>query len=371
MTTCCETCLRHSHLIAHLSPRIAGILDRPGRRVSGVLRLGEDELIERVAAQHPDGARRFVQEFDAESATGELERREILAVCQHSEDYPAGLLALDDPPRVLYCTATLERLRELLAEPAATIVGGRSASPYAIEVAHDLGRGVAVAGLTVVSGLALGIDAAAHRGAVDAGGKAIAVLACGPDVVYPMRHGRLYRDIRRKGAVLSEMPPGTRALRWGFPARNRIMAALGEITVVVEARDPSGSLITASFAGDLGRSVGAVPGRVTGGHAAGSNRLLRDGAAVIRGPEDVLDEVFGIGNGPRTERTGEKRRSADALDSGLRQVLGRVEAGDSVGEIAVATGLPVAAVRAALGQLEREGYIVAAGLGRYERAAGG
>jgi len=368
MTICCDSCLRHSHLIAHLSPRIAGILDRPGRRVSGVLRLSEDELIERVATQRPDGARRFVEQFDFEGAARQLEEREVLGICQHSEDYPAGLLALDDPPRVLYCTGTLERLRELLAEPAATIVGGRRASPYAEEVARELGRGLGVAGLTVVSGLALGIDAAAHRGAVDAGGRAIAVLACGPDVVYPQRHYALYRDIRRKGVVMSEMPPGTRALRWGFPARNRIMAALGEITVVVEARDPSGSLITASFAGELGRSVGAVPGRVTGSHAAGSNRLLRDGAAVIRGPEDVLDEIFGVGNRPGGPPP---RAPADVLEPGLREVLARVEAGDSVSQIAAATGQPVAYVRAALGQLEREGYIVARSLGWYERAAGG
>jgi DNA processing protein len=371
MKTCCDSCLRHSHLIAHLSPRIAGLLDRPDRRVAGVLRLSEDELIERVAAHRADAARGFVERFDRSQAVDQLDAAGVLAICRHSEDYPAGLLALGDPPRVLYCTGTLERLRGLLREPAATIVGGRRASPYALEVAQDLGRGLGVAGLTVVSGLALGIDAAAHRGAVDARGKVIAVLACGPDVVYPMRHGRLYREIRAAGVVMSEMPPGTRALRWGFPARNRIMAALGAVTIVVEARDPSGSLITASFAEDLGRTVGAVPGRVTTGHAAGSNRLLRDGAAVIRGPEDVLDEIFGIGNRPASVADVAGGAAAELLDPGLRAVLERVEVGDSVSQIAAATGKPVAEVRAALGRLEREGYIVAGALGWYERAAGG
>jgi DNA processing protein len=166
------------------------------------------------------------------------------------------------------------------------------------------------------------------------------------------------------------MPPGTRALRWGFPARNRIMAALGAVTVVVEARDPSGSLITASFASELGKVVGAVPGRVTHGAADGGNRLLRDGAAVIRSVEDVLDELFGVGNRPAAPSSATSSGSPAALGPALRQVLAGVEAGSSVGEIAASRGLSVAAVRAALGQLEHQGLVVAGALGWYERAAG-
>jgi len=194
------------------------------------------------------------------------------------------------------------------------------------------------------------------------------VLACGPDVVYPSRHRALYRNLRRSGVVLSEMPPGTRALRWGFPARNRIMAALGAITVVVEAGDPSGSLITAHFAADLGRSVGAVPGRVTVSVAEGSNRLLRDGAVLIRGPEDVLDEIFGVGNRPLTAVGSESERVIEGLPSNVRKVLARVELGESVSAIASASGLSVAEVRAAIGQLEHEGLIVPGALGWWERA---
>jgi DNA processing protein len=220
----------------------------------------------------------------------------------------------------------------------------------------------------VISGLALGIDALVHQGTLANEGEPIAVLACGANLAYPARHFSLYRQVREAGIVLSELPPGTRPFRWSFPARNRIMAALGAITVVVEAADPSGSLITAAFAADLGRTVGAVPGLVTSRMATGSNRLLRDGAAPIRSTEDVLDEIFGIGNGPDGPRAAPK--GARALEPPLRDVLDGVERGEGVGEIAARSGMSAAAVRAALGELELEGLIVAGAVGWYERVAG-
>ena len=368
--TCCEACLRHSHLVAHLAPRIAGILGRRGPAPGGVLTLGERELVERVAGERVEETMGFVERFEPGHAREALSAADVFGLCRHSPSYPGGVRLLPDPPKVLYCTGSPERLSDLTAEPAATIVGSRRASPYGLEAARELGRGLAAAGLTVVSGLALGIDAAAHRGALAASGQVIAVLACGPDIAYPASHRSLYRQIRERGIVMSEMPPGTRALRWGFPARNRIMAALGAITVVVEAGDPSGSLITASFASDLGKTVGAVPGRVTSEVAAGSNRLLRDGAAVIRCAEDVLDEIFGIGNHPPAPELDAGDQPPPALTPELREVLRQVGDGKSVGEIALATRIPVAAVRAALGRLEHEGLIVAGSLGVYERAAG-
>jgi DNA protecting protein DprA len=163
------------------------------------------------------------------------------------------------------------------------------------KVAHALGRGLAAAGVTVVSGLALGIDAAAHRGALAAGGEPLGVLAGGVDVPYPRRNRALHAHVHADGVLVSELPPAHRPQRWSFPARNRIMAALGRLTVVVEAAESSGTLITAEFAAQLGRELGAVPGHVTAQGAAGSNRLLREGAAVIRSPEDALDELLGVG----------------------------------------------------------------------------
>jgi DNA processing protein len=367
--TVCEPCLRHSHLIAHLAPRIAGLLDRPRERPAGLLELGEESLIAQVTSgSRADAARRFLEGFDAGHSLELLVDAEVFAICRHAAQYPEALLRLSDAPRVLYCTASPERLAELLAQPAATIVGTRKPSPYGREIARELGRGLAAAGITVISGLALGIDGLAHRGALDGGGPPVAVLACGANLAYPASHRGLHSQIREAGVVLSELPPGCRPFRWSFPARNRIMAALGSITVVVEAADPSGSLITASFAAQLGITVGAVPGQVTSRVAQGSNRLLREGAPIIRGTEDVLDEMFGIGNGPGGPRESSRTQTIE-LEPALRAVLDGVEAGEGVGEIAARTGMSAPAVRSALGELEVEGLIVPGAVGWYQRAA--
>jgi DNA processing protein len=223
--------------------------------------------------------------------------------------------------------------------------------------------------VTVVSGLALGIDAAAHRGCLEGQGLPVAVLAGGPDLPYPRRNVRLYRTICDTGLVLSEMPPGQRAFRWSFPARNRLMAGLAGMTVVVEAADPSGSLITAAFAADLGRAVGAVPGRVTARTAAGTNALIADGAAVVRGPGDVLDELLGPGAGEAARAAGGRAR-IEALPREARRVLDAVEAGEGLSLIASAAGVTAGQARAALARLEADGLVVRGPLGAYERAAG-
>ena len=366
--TVCEPCLRRSYLIAHLAPRIAGLLDRPRSRPARLLELDEEALIDQVAGPSgADAAKEFIAQFDPDQALDTLVDTHITAVCRHAAQYPARLMQLGDPPAVLYCTGPAERLAELTAEPAATVVGTRKPSPYGQAVAHELGRGLGAAGITVVSGLALGIDALAHEGALAGRGRPIAVLACGANLPYPARHRALYRRARDAGIVLSELPPGSRPFRWSFPARNRIMAALGEVTVVVEAADPSGSLLTAGFALDLGRTVGVVPGQVTTRVAEGSNRLLREGAAAILSTKDVLDEMFGADQGPRRPCEGARARVL-ALEPPLRAVLDGVEAGEGVGEIAARTGLSAPAVRAALGELELEGLIVSGGVGCYQRA---
>jgi DNA processing protein len=364
--TVCRSCLRHSHLIAHLAPRIAGLLDRPRPRPAGILDLDEHALIEKVAGpDRADAAYEFLERFDADAALEALVDADVEAVCRHSGQYPDGLRQLTDVPRVLYCTGSPERLGELLAEPAVTVVGTRKPSPYGSEVSRELGRGLAAAGVTVISGLALGVDGLAHQGALAGKGRPIAVLACGANLAYPARHRGLYERVREAGIVLSELPPGCRPFRWSFPARNRIMAALGAITVVVEAADPSGTLITASFAADLGRTVGAVPGQVTSWRSDGSNRLLREGAAPIRGTKDVLDEIYGVGNTPCDGAS----LPVLSLEPRLRAVLDGVEMGEGLGEIAARTGLSAPAVRSALGELEVEGLIVAGALGWYQRVA--
>jgi DNA processing protein len=247
------------------------------------------------------------------------------------------------------------------------VVGTRRASSYGLEVATALGRGLAAAGVTVVSGLALGIDAAAHRGALDAAGPTVAVLGCGADVAYPRTNRALYARIRENGAVVSELPPGARPARWTFPARNRIMAGIGAVTIVVEAAERSGSLITVGFAQDLGREVCAVPGRVTSLIAAGANQLLLEGAHPVRGAADVLDVIFGAGgwNGAAEHAAG----SEPELEPGLRAVLRAVEGREPLDEAAGRASLSAAALRAALGRLELLGLIRRDGLGEYERTA--
>jgi DNA processing protein len=364
----CSPCLRRAFLIARLAPRIAGLLDRPRARVAGLLGLSESDLLDAVAGPH---AKQVLDELDRLDIGVEREALAgtgAAAVCRHSPAYPPPLLELDDPPAVLFVLGSPERLRALHQEPVVAIVGTRNPSPYGIEVAYSLGRGLGASGVPVVSGLALGIDATAHRGCLAGKGMPVAVLACGPDVVYPRRHRRLHERVRESGLVLSELPPGTRPFRWSFPARNRIMAALARMTVVVEAADPSGSLITTDFARDLGRSVAAVPGRVTSRVARGTNGLLRDGAVPITGAEDVLDELFGAGM-RRLPSQGPQRPQPD--DPQLARVLEAAERFGSVGAIADAVGLTTGETRAALGRLEAEGYLVRRELGGWERTLGG
>ena len=364
----CDPCLRRAFLIARLAPRIAGLLDRPRARVAGLLALSEADLLEAVAGPH---AERLLEELDGLALCDERERLAdmgIAAFCRHSHAYPPLLLELDDAPAVLFALGRLETLEALRHEPEVAIVGTRNPSPYGREVAYSLGRGLGTAGVPVVSGLALGIDATAHRGCLAGHGVPVAVLACGPDVVYPRRHRRLHERVRETGLVLSELPPGTQPFRWSFPARNRIMAGLARLTVVVEAADPSGSLITTDFARDLGRSVAAVPGRVTSRVAQGTNGLLRDGAVPITGAEDVLDELFGAGM--RSLPTREAAHS-EPDDPRLARVLEAAERLGSVGAIATAVKLESGETRAALGRLEAEGWLVRRDLGGWERTLGG
>ncbi len=278
--------------------------------------------------------------------------------------YPAALLDLgpDAPSRIFGC-GNPELTGGLELAHTVTIVGSRRPSSYGLRVAEDLGRLLAAAGLVVVSGMARGIDAAAHRGALAAGGVTLAVLGSGADVVYPASERRLYGDIVSSGAVISEVPPGRRPEPGAFPKRNRIMAALGAITVVVEAAQPSGSLITARQALKLQREVGAVPGPVTSRVSEGTNDLIVDGAAPIRGPQDVLDRLLGVG----IEKI---RRCGPPLEPELARAAEAVELGSGTGDaVAAASGLAAAEAAIALARLELLGYVETDAAGRYLRTA--
>ena len=241
----------------------------------------------------PRGERfaRFQRDFDERAYLADLDRRGLRWLPRSSPGFPRGLVAIFDAPAGLFARGQAEL--ELLDRPAVAIVGARSCSSYGADVARMLGRELAAAGLVVVSGLARGIDGHAHRGALEAGGLTVAVLGCGIDRNYPAAHSELANRISEHGLVVSEYAPGVEPAPWRFPARNRIIAGLAQATVVVEARERSGALITADLALEEGREVFAVPGEITSALSVGSNRLLRSGATALTSAADVL-ETFGI-----------------------------------------------------------------------------
>jgi DNA processing protein len=202
--------------------------------------------------------------------------------------YPAGLLDLKQPPQVLFLRGGHH---SLLQRPAVAIVGARSCSPYGAAIARILARKLAAAGVVVVSGLARGIDANAHRGALDANGHTVAVLGCGIDINYPAAHEDLARRIMVGGEIVSEYAQDTPPAPWRFPARNRIIAALSMATIVVEARQRSGALITADYAMELGRPVFAVPGEITSALSEGTLGLIKQGAQMLTSTESVLHDL--------------------------------------------------------------------------------
>jgi DNA processing protein len=260
---------------------------------------------------------------------------------QKEATFPALLGAIHDPPPGLFLRGAAAP--ELLQQPSVAVVGARSCSSYGRSVARSLGRELAAAGLVVVSGMARGIDGEAHRGALDADGFTVAVLGCGIDRDYPAAHAELARSICERGLVVSEYEPGIEPAPWRFPARNRIIAGLCSATVVVEARERSGALITADFALEEGREVLAVPGEITSSLSAGTNALLRLGATPVTCAEDVL-EVFGL----------EPVRPAVPEPDGVARVLlDRLREGAlTADELVRATGVDAAEVSAGLLELE-------------------
>jgi DNA processing protein len=260
---------------------------------------------------------------------------------------PPLLRAIHDPPRCLYVRGNDDPT--LLASPAVAVVGARACSPYGAQIARMLGRELAESGIVVVSGLARGVDAEAHRGALESSGQTVAVLGCGIDRDYPAAHASLAERISEHGLIVSEYEPGVEPAPWRFPARNRIIAGLCVATIVVEARERSGALITADFALEEGREVFAVPGEITSGLSEGTNALLRLGATPLTGAGDVL-EALGI---ERAEKTEGSHPFLDLLPA-------------TVDELVRTSGLPANEVAAVLTELEVAG-LAAEGEGVFRR----
>lgn len=252
------------------------------------------------------------------------------------DEYPPGLLDLEDPP-ALYAIGVID------LAPGVAVVGTRRCTRYGRELARMFGAAIGYAGWVTVSGMALGVDTAAHIGALDAGAPTHAVLGSGVDVCYPRQNQKVYQRLSAAGAVLSEYPPGTTPERWRFPARNRIIAAMSAAVVVVEAGERGGALITARLAAEIGRPVFALPGDIDRPASVGCNRLLKDGAHPVLGPEDLIAELSLV-VGPPLERS-------RATDTGLP------EAGLSVDELPALWGVSTAQALARLGRLEIEGAV--------------
>lgn len=289
-------------------------------------------------------------------------------ICFCDADYPPLLAKIHDPPPQLWVSGTLD--------PAATcvsIVGTRRCTRYGEAVARQLARELAARGAWIVSGLARGIDAAAHRGALEAGGKTIAVLGCGVDVVYPSEHRGLAQEVARSGAIVSEFPPAHPPGRHTFVRRNRIIAGLSAITVIVESHLDGGAMTTADFACEQGRTVGAVPGRVDQPTSEGCHQLLREGAALVTCADDLFAElgfaVFAAGAGV-IGPVGMPRRAPSGEDEAL--VLAALRGGErlSLDQLIARSGLPTARAASTVMTLELKGAIAKQSDGSYEAEIG-
>lgn len=279
--------------------------------------------------------------------------------------WPQVLLDDPEPPAVLFARGDVGVLGR---RPAVAVVGTRRCTRYGWDIAHDLGAGLAAAGVHVVSGLADGIDAAAHRGALDAGGAPpVGVVATGLDVAYPSANRGLWREVADAGALASEAPLGTRPARWRFPARNRVIAALADVVVVVESRTRGGAMHTVDEAVRRDRPVLAVPGPITSAASAGSNRLLADVALPLCDVDDVLVALGLAATGGAGIDDGADASIADDLDAiAILEALGWTEA--TLDAVAVGAGLGLGATAAALARLEGKGLVADAG-GRWQRVA--
>ena len=288
----------------------------------------------------------FARAFDSARYLRALRARGFTWLARTDGRFPPLLAAIHDPPAGLFLRGSAEP--ELLAHPAVAVVGARACSPYGAQVARMLGRELARAGLVVVSGLARGIDGEAHRGALEADGATVAVLGCGIDRDYPAAHAELARRIGVNGLVIAEYAPGVEPAPWRFPARNRIIAGLCPLTIVVEARERSGALITADFALEEGREVFACPGEISSALSAGTNELLRIGATPLTRTDDVL-EHFGLAAEPAP---------AHAVGADAAVVLARLDVATTGDELVRTSGLDAARTAVALSELELAGLVV-------------
>jgi DNA processing protein len=326
------------------------------------LRAGEPPaaVFDRLLATHwsaePDQRSALYER--AHAAVERARAQRITPVVWSDAAYPVALTTIVDPPPVLWIHGSTTAFDA----PAVAIVGARAASAYGLSVAEQLAADLAARGLAIISGLARGVDSAAHRGALSVGGVTVGIMGSGVDVMYPREHATLARDMQRHGAVVSELVPGTPPMAQFFPMRNRIISGLSRAVVVIEAGEKSGSLITARCALEQGRDVLAVPGNVLSGRNRGAHALLKDGAKIVESADDILEELrmpsVGLGSGLGEPRSG-----------GHDPILASLTPGEpsDLDAIAERSGLTTARLLPRLFELELQGAIARVGGGRFVR----
>jgi DNA processing protein len=315
------------------------------------------ERIARAIKQGPDAV------LLAQTATWLDEPRNSL-VAWDDADYPPQLLTIADPPPLLY----VKGRRELLSRPSLAVVGSRNATPQGIETAHAFARTLSAAGLTVVSGLALGIDAAAHRGALAGAGSSVAVVGTGLDRVYPARNRELAHELAERGAVVSEFALGTPPVAGNFPRRNRLLSGLSQGCLVVEATIHSGSLITARLAGEQGREIFAIPGSIHSPFSKGCHKLIKEGAKLVEVAQDILEELHLAPAADLSWRDGDEAAPIPGATSDPERVMAALGFDTAaVDDLCQRTSFSAERVLAALLELELSGRVAPMLGGRYQR----
>ena len=378
----CLECLRHSWLLALLSTRL-GYHARDRVRLLALLALGDDQLIQAIGGRRRRELReryaRFATEHVRSNADGET-------ICRHCRGYPPGLLqAHERAPWMLHVAGgAVDRLQELSSAPTVAIVGSRRATDYGMEMARSLARGLSASGVTVAGSLADGIAVAAQEGALEAGGNALAVLDGGLDISCPARRRALHERLLGTGCVVAELPCGCDSRNWCPPARERTVVGLAQLTIFVEADEDPAELQGARIAQALDRTIAAIPGRVTSPVSRGTHALLMDGAALVRGPGDVLELLYagaprrdprarlgarrGTGAQPRTDgtqRDTSTRPGTAALEPRLQATLEQVGAGNDTPAKLSAASADAGEALLALGELELMGLLTRGDGGRY------
>jgi DNA processing protein len=319
----CKDCLRRSWLRSELS-RLLDYKRMDLTKLQGLLDLDDEALIQAIGGRRRTALLEQWKRFDI----GDLqEAPNVESTCEHRPGYPTALRDRKAAPRMLYVVGGRERLCELMVQPAVAIVGSQRPTDYGIEMARSLAREIAANGVTIVSGLANGIAAAAHTGALEVNGPTLTVMAGGVDVISPASRRDLYEQLTTGTCAVATLPCGFRVQRWCYPARALAIAGLATLTIVVEADDDPLELLGAHAAQALGQTIAALPGRVTSPASRGTHKLLMEGARLVRGPADALDLLSTL-TGPGIDDYKPNPPEPPELEPRLRTVLEQVGAGN-------------------------------------------